>query len=168
MKNQKWLYKALGATVLAAAPLAAAAQGTFESSSLTPETALKAAQAALQSCRDQGYQVAVAVTDRSGVPIAMIRDRFAGPHTPETAVRKAYTAASFKMDTTSLAQATQATEAASGIRHLDKVLALGGGLPIEAAGSLVGAIGVSGAPGGDADDACGKVGIDAILVDIEF
>ena len=88
--------------------------------------------------------------------------------TASNAIRKAYTAASFKMDTTSLAQATQATEAASGIRHLDRILALGGGLPIEAAGSLVGAIGVSGAPGGDADDECGKAGIDAILIDIEF
>lgn len=165
---RKLLVGTLTTAVLSCAPAISSAQGTFETSSLTPETALAAAEAALEYCRDKGYQVAVAVTDRSGVPIAVLRDRFAGPHTPDTAIRKAYTAASFKMDTTSLAQATQATEAASGIRHLDRILALGGGLPIEAAGSLVGAIGVSGAPGGDADDECGKAGIDAILIDIEF
>jgi uncharacterized protein GlcG (DUF336 family) len=161
-------------SILAAAALSLvagvghAANATFTTSTLTPETAFAAAQAALKSCRDSGYQVAVAVTDRTGVPIAILRDRYAGAHTPETATRKAYTAASFRMDTTSLAKATEAGEAASGIRQVSHILALGGGLPIEAAGSLVGAIGVSGAPGGDADDACGKAGIDAVQDDLDF
>jgi uncharacterized protein GlcG (DUF336 family) len=151
-----------------AAPGVSLAQGTFETRSLTPETALAAASQALKTCRDQGYQVAVAVTDRSGVAQVVLRDRFAGAHTPDTAVRKAYTAASFKMDTNSLAQATQSTELSSGIRHVDRILALGGGLPIESAGSLIGAIGVSGAPNGEADQACAQAGIDAIVTDIEF
>lgn len=159
----------LSALALALTTGAAQSQeALFSSQTLTPETALTAAQAALQSCRDSGYQVAVAVTDRAGIPIVILRDRFAGAHTPETATRKAYTAASFRMDTTSLAQATEAGEAASGIRQVSHVLALGGGLPIEAAGSMVGAIGVSGAPGGDADDACGQAGIDAVQDDLEF
>lgn len=162
------IIKPLAAAALAAAPFISAAEGTFETRSLTPETALAAASEALKVCRDQGYQIAVAVTDRSGVPQVLLRDRFAGAHTPDAALRKAYTAASFKMDTTSLAKATLATEVTSGIRHVDRVLALGGGLPIEAAGSLVGAIGVSGAPNAEADDACAQAGIDAILVDIEF
>jgi len=46
--------------------------------------------------------------------------------------------------------------------------ALGGGLPIEAAGALVGGIGVSGAPGGDLDQACAQAGIDAIQMDLDF
>lgn len=159
----------LAAAGLSLATLTAHAQdATFSTTTLTPETALAAAQAALTSCRDSGYQVAVAVTDRTGIPIAILRDRYAGAHTPETATRKAYTAASFRMDTTSLAKATEAGEAASGIRQVSHVLALGGGLPIEAAGSLVGAIGVSGAPGGDADDACGQAGIDAVQDDLDF
>lgn len=145
-----------------------AQEATFETRSLTPEAALTAAQAALKSCRDAGFQVAVAVTDRTGLPIVMLRDRFAGAHTPETATRKAYTAASFKMDTTSLGKASNAGEPTSGIRHVSQILALGGGLHIEAAGSLVGAIGVSGAPGGDADDACSQAGIDAIQDDLDF
>lgn len=166
MNNQ--MIKAVCAATLAGASCAVLAQGTFETRSLTPETALAAASEALKVCNEQGYQVAVAVTDRSGVPQVMLRDRFAGPHTPETAIRKAYTAASFKTDTTSLAQLTQATEVTSGIRHVDRILALGGGLPIESAGSLIGAIGVSGAPSGQADDVCAQAGIDAILMDIEF
>lgn len=145
-----------------------APQALFDARVLTPETALRAAQAALQGCRDQGYQVAVAVTDRSGIPIALLRDRYAGAHTPEAATRKAYTAASFNMDTLGLARATQAGQPASGIRALGGVLALGGGLPIRAAGALVGAIGVSGAPGAEADHACGQAGIDAVQMDLEM
>lgn len=143
-------------------------QATFSARSLTPEAALKAAQAALQSCARTGYQVAVAVSDRAGHPLVMLRDRFAGPHTPETAVNKAYTALSFKLDTLAFARVTQAGEAASGIRQLPRVVAIGGGLPIEAAGSLVGSIGVSGAPGGEADDTCAKAGVAAIKDDLEF
>jgi len=145
-----------------------AEEPTFATKNLTPEAALAATQAALENCRDQGYQVAVAVTDRNGTPIALLRDRYAGAHTPETASRKAYTAASFNMDTISLAQATEAGEAASGIRQVTQVLALGGGLPISAAGALVGAIGVSGAPGGEADAACAQAGIDVIQDDLDF
>ncbi|MCK9516951.1 MAG: heme-binding protein [Ottowia sp.] len=145
-----------------------AQQGTYGSTNMTPEVALAATQAALQSCRDSGYQVAVAVTDRSGVTIALLRDRYAGAHTVETAMRKAYTAASFNMDTLELARVTQAGEEASGIRMVPGILALGGGLPVAAAGSLIGGIGVSGAPGGDADRACAQAGIDAVEVDLEF
>lgn len=148
--------------------VAQAADATYSTKTLTPETALIAAQNALDFCRDSGYQVAVVVTDRAGLPIALLRDRYAGAHTPETATRKAYTAASFRMDTTSLGEASKAGEPSSGVRQVTHVLALGGGLPIEAAGSLVGAIGVSGAPGADADDACGQAGIDAIQDDLDF
>ncbi|PLC53690.1 hypothetical protein CR155_11510 [Pollutimonas nitritireducens] len=145
-----------------------AAEATYTSVTLTTEAALRAAQAALASCRESGYQVAVSVTDRSGTPIVVLRDRYAGPHTPETANRKAYTSASFRMSSADLAEATQTGKATSGIRHLDHILALGGGLPIEAAGSLVGAIGISGAPSGDADEICAQAGIDAIQADLDF
>lgn len=157
---------ALLATALATGALAQKA--TYPTRSLTPEAALRAARAALAACARNGHQVAVAVTDRAGHPLVMLRDRHAGPHTPQTAVSKAYTALSFKMDTTSFAQATRSGEAASGIRHLPGVVAIGGGWPLESAGSLVGAIGVSGAPGGDADDVCAKAGIAEIRDDLEF
>lgn len=146
---------------------ALAQQATFETRNLTPEAALKAASAALAYCNKQGYQAAVAVSDRAGNAMVMLRDRLAGPHTVQTSIDKAYTAATFRMDTKTLARETE-KGAVSGIRHLPRVTATGGGLPIEASGSLVGAIGVSGAPGGDADEACAKAGIDAIREDLEF
>jgi uncharacterized protein GlcG (DUF336 family) len=160
----------IAAACLAAASFGAQAQSsaTFALRSLTPEAALRLAQAALASCSRSGYQVAVAVSDRAGVPLVMLRDRLAGPHTPETAMNKAYTSVTFRIDTLAFAKVTQPGEAASGIRHLPRVVAIGGGRPIEAAGSLVGAVGVSGAPGGEADDVCARAGIAAIRDDLEF
>ena len=155
---------ALGAQLALAQPAA----GTFTSKSLTPETAMTAARAALESCRKAGYQVGVAVVDRAGLPQVFLRDRYAGAHTVQVAVDKAWTAASFRIPTTALAAETQAGKPMSGIRGQPRVVAAGGGLVIEAAGSVVGAIAVSGAPGGDADDACAKAGFAAIADALEF
>lgn len=146
----------------------AAAQATFSVKVLTPETALKAARAALERCRASGYQAAVAVTDRMGVVQVLLRDRFAGPHTVDMARAKAYTAASFRTNTTELAEATQPGRPQSGIRNRPGVAAVGGGMMIDAGGSLVGAIGVSGAPGGKEDDACAAAGIAAIRDELEL
>ena len=110
----------------------------------------------------------VAVVDRMGVPQVLLRDRFAGAHTVEVAIRKAWSAASFRIPTTDLANETQAGKPMSGIRGASQVLPLGGGLPIDGAGSTYGGIGVSGAPGGEADEACARAGIQAIADAIEF
>jgi uncharacterized protein GlcG (DUF336 family) len=161
----------LAAGLLAAAALPAAAQapaGTHTVRLMTPETALKAAEAALARCRQNGHQVAVAVTDRTGLLQVLLRDRFAGAHTVEVAMRKAWTAASFRIPTKDLGAETQPGQPMSGLRGASQVLPIGGGLPVEAGGSTLGAIGVSGAPGGDADDACARAGIDTITDAIEF
>jgi uncharacterized protein GlcG (DUF336 family) len=141
---------------------------TFTIKALTPETAVKAATAALAKCRADGYQVAVSIVDRSGLEQVVLRDRFAGAHTPETATNKAWTAVSFRTNTTELVRLTAPGQAASGIRNLPRVVAVGGGLMIEAGGSILAGIGVSGAPGGDADDACARAGIKAIADSLEF
>jgi uncharacterized protein GlcG (DUF336 family) len=141
---------------------------TFQMKSLTPEAALKLAKSSLDACRKAGYQAAVAVVDRGGNLQVMIRDRFAGPHTPETARRKAWTALSFRTNTTEMAENTQSGKEASGVRHVSDALMLGGGIMIRAGGQLVGAIGVSGAPGGKADDACALKGLESIQDDLDF
>ncbi|MCB2129630.1 MAG: heme-binding protein [Rhodobacteraceae bacterium] len=135
---------------------------------LKPEIALKAAEAALERCHTDGFQVGVAVVDRFGVLQVFLRDRYAGPHTVETAGRKAWTAVSFRTDTLALAEETAPDKISSAIRNLSQALPLGGGVPIDAAGTLVGGIGVSGAPGPDIDDACARAGIAAIEEDISF
>jgi uncharacterized protein GlcG (DUF336 family) len=134
--------------------------GTYSVRQLTPETAAKAVRAAFDDCRKRGYQVTVAVVDRAGIAQALLRDRFAGPHTVSTAINKGWTAISFRTDTLECASA--------GIRHLPNVVAVGGGVNIQAGGATVGAIGVSGAPTGEADEACAKAGIAAIRDDLDF
>jgi uncharacterized protein GlcG (DUF336 family) len=159
---------ALAAAGLAASLAGSAADALFSVKVLTPEAALKAAQAALAGCRAGGYQVSVAVVDRMGVVQVLLRDRFAGPHTVDMAKDKAWTAVSFRTNTSDLAEATQPGRPQSGVRNRPGVAAVGGGLMIETGGSLVGAIGVSGAPGGKEDDACAAAGIEAIRVELEF
>lgn len=157
-----------GLALLASAAQAADAPPVFTSPQLTPETALTAAQAALAKCRAAGHQVSVAVVDRAGNVQVLLRDRFAGAHTLDIAPQKAWTAASFRMSTAALAVETQAGKPMSGIRNAPRVMAIAGGQVIEAAGNVAGAIGVSGAPGGEADDACALAGVKAVTDVIEL
>ncbi len=165
------LKRLIPAVVLATAlslPALADKHALVTSKSLNLETAMEVAQGTLKACRDAGFQVAVAVVDRSGVLQVLLRDRFAGLHTPETARRKAWTAVSFRTDTQQLAEASQAGEEVSGVRDIEGALMLGGGVQILSAGSLVGGVGVSGAPGGDRDDVCARAGVAAIEDKLAF
>ena len=156
------------ACALAAWPAAAADATTFSVRLLTPDTALKATQAALAKCRAEGFQVSVAVVDRSGIPQVLLRDRFASPGSIEIAQRKAQTAAAFRMDTSALDRELQPGRPTAGLRGVSSILAVAGGKPIEAGGALVGGIGVSGAPGPQNDEVCAAAGIAAIAEDLEF
>lgn len=147
---------------------ASAQDAVFQTKSLTPETALTAAKAAMDACRKKGYQVTVAVVDRAGLTQVLLRDRFAGPHTVDVATNKAWTAASMRMSTTVFGIETQAGKPMSGLRSHPRVMAAGGGVVIEGSGSVMGGIGVSGGPGGDADEACAQAGLNAIADLLEF
>ncbi len=147
---------------------AAAQDGLVTHRVLSPEQALQAAEAALKTCREAGYQIAVAVVDRAGHPQVVLRDRFAGLHTPEVAQRKAWTAVSFRTDTLDLESKLAAGTLAAGIARFPNVIMVGGGVKIESAGATVGGIGVSGAPSGAADDACARVGVDELFDVLNF
>ncbi len=136
--------------------------------SLSPEVALELAQATLANCSNRGYQVAVAVVDRMGLVQVVLRDRYAGPHTPDTSQRKAWTAVSFRSDTLSLANNTTPESPQSGARFITGALFLGGGVPVTASGSIVGGIGVSGAPSGEADHECALAGVATISTKLEL
>ena len=147
---------------------AAAEEAMVTYKSLSPELALDLARASLADCRKRGFQVSVAVVDRFGITQVLLRDRFAGPHTVSTASGKAWTAATFRTSTTELNAISQPGMMQAGIRNLPGAVIVAGGLTVEAAGSLLGAVGVSGAPGGDADETCAKAGIDAIRDRLDF
>jgi uncharacterized protein GlcG (DUF336 family) len=123
----------------------------------------KAVQASLDACKNDGYRVSVSVVDRAGVLRAMARADGAGPHTVDSSRKKAYTAASLRRPTTELAELINKVPTLQALREMnDQVLMLGGGLPIEFGGEIVGGIGVGGAPGAHLDDACAQAGLDAI------
>ncbi|MDD9922315.1 MAG: heme-binding protein [Boseongicola sp.] len=159
-----------GLVVLALAAIPAKAEENLfvKFRSLTPEAALELAQATLEACRAGNYQVAVAIVDRAGSVQVVLRDRFAGVHTPKTAVLKARTAVSFRTNTTEMAEQTQPGKEASGVRSIPGVLMVGGGVMVRAAGELVGGIGVSGAPGGQLDEDCAVKGLEAIQDRLDF
>ncbi len=156
------------ALALGAFPAAAGDDALVIYKSLSPEVALEAAQAALKKCRDNGFQIAVAVVDRFGQPQVMLRDRFAGLPAPDTAVAKAYTALSFRASTSDLAKSIRTGQMDAGLARLPHVAMLAGAVVIESGGMLLGGIGVSGAPGGDKDEECAKAGLDAVRDKIDF
>ena len=140
---------------------------------LSVDSAAKAAWGALLACREKGYSVAVAVVDRGGNLQALLRDRFAGPHTPETATRKAWTANSFRQSTSDLAVFLKQGTIPQQVQHNPGALLVGGGVVIESEGSVIGGIGVAGAPPGKSerdsiDGACAKAGIEAIQDELNF
>jgi uncharacterized protein GlcG (DUF336 family) len=118
-----------------------------------------AAEAALQNCSGKGWKVSVAVVDRAGQLKMQLRGDGAGPHTLDSSRRKAYTAASMREGTSKMLEISQKSPAAATLPMIDGLLLLGGGLPIKVGDEVIGAIGVSGAPGGHLDDECAEAGI---------
>jgi uncharacterized protein GlcG (DUF336 family) len=141
--------------------------------SLTLEFSDRAAWAALRDCRSKGYSVAVAVVDRGGNLQTLLRDRLAGSHTVETAIRKAWTSNSFRQSTAELAALLEEGRIPNQVQNNPGALLVGGGVQILAQGETVGAIAVSGAPPGKSerdsiDGACAQAGIDAIWEAMEL
>jgi uncharacterized protein GlcG (DUF336 family) len=125
--------------------------------------ATKAVQAAIEACKKDGYRVSVSIVDRAGVLRAMGRADGAGSHTVDSSRKKAYTASSLRRATTELADLIGKVPTLEALRDMHpEILILGGGLPIEIGGDVVGGIGVGGAPGAHLDDACAQAGLDAI------
>ncbi len=143
--------------------VAKAADELPKESVLPTALAGKAVQAALDFCKKDGYRVSASVVDRAGILRGMLRADGAGPHTVESSRKKAYTAASLRRATSDLADMIAKQPALQALREMNEsILMAGGGLPIEIAGEVVGAIGVGGAPGTHLDDACAEAGLDAI------
>lgn len=121
------------------------------------------AMAAAQQCERDGYNVSVAVVDRSGVIRAQVRMDGAGAHTIESSFRKAYTSASLKLPTMQLAKIAANDPELHGLHHMaNNILMLGGGLPVVIDGEVVGGIGVGGAPGTLLDEICAEAGLKSI------
>ncbi len=132
---------------------------------LKMETALRIAQAAITQCRKEGVQIAVTVVDRSGHPQVILRDVLAMDITLEISKQKAHTAMAFN---TPLSQLEDRFNKPFQVAKLDGLVISAGGIPINIGGSILGGIGVSGAPSGKIDEKCAEAGLDAVRDDIEM
>lgn len=132
---------------------------------LSMEMALQIAKGAIEQCRKEGVQVAVTVVDRGGHAQAVLRDVLAMDLTLTISKQKAYTAMSFNSATSALEK--RFTSPFS-VGKIDGLVMSAGGLPINAGGTILGGVGVSGAPSGETDEKCAKAGIDAVLADLEM
>lgn len=131
---------------------------------LTVEASEKIAHVAMETCRKQGVPVGVTVVDRSGDPMVVLRDTLASKVTLEVSRQKAFTSVNFNAATSGMAN--RFTQPFS-VGKVEGLVFSAGGVPIEAAGNIVGAVGVSGAPTGEQDEACAKAGINAIQFELE-
>ena len=133
---------------------------------MTLDLAVDIAQGAIDACRENGYQISVVVLDRSGRTQVVMRDVFANQYMTQLAQAKAN--AVVLSNTSSSALRKNRADIAAELNLLDDLLVLDGGLPVTVAGSMIGAVGVSGAPGGDKDEACAQRGLDDVQEKLDF
>jgi uncharacterized protein GlcG (DUF336 family) len=153
---------AVAAAALAGVSCAANAQVVLNQRTISYDAAHEAATVALDTCRKNGFKVTVTVVDSGGGSKIVLHDDGARPHTIENSMRKAYTSLTSGRTSGDYGKANVANPQAVGALHLDRITTLEGALPIKAGNDVIGAIGVSGAPGGDKDAVCAQAGIDRI------
>jgi uncharacterized protein GlcG (DUF336 family) len=149
-----------GITLASAVSLAADAQ-LLSQKAISAGMAMTIAQVAIDTCKANGYAVSVSVVWRAGELILQVRGDGTGPHTMENSFRKAFTARTFRGPSAALAKRYKDDPQLSLI-HLTNVIASAGALPITVGDDVIGAVGVSGSPGGEKDEACAKAGIDKV------
>ncbi len=146
---------------LTLAPTVAGAQALQERN-MSLAAAQAIAQGAVEACAAKGFNVAAVVVDRAGVVRVMLRADRAGPHTPEAARAKAYTAASLRNATAAVAEAVEKNPMQRNLGQIPGFLLLGGGVPARAGDEVIGAVGVGGAPTGQQDDECARAGLEKV------
>jgi uncharacterized protein GlcG (DUF336 family) len=134
------------------------AQGVVMQRNLSLGMAKTIAEAAQSECKSKGYNTSVAVVDRAGQVLVILRDEQATAQTAEMARRKAYTARMFRVPTKEFQKRTEEDPARAGQRDLADILALSGGVPIQVGTDTIGAVGSAGSTL-DIDDACARAGI---------
>ena len=150
------------AVVVGAGMLAALAGGQLlTQKNLSAGMAIAIAQTALETCTKQGYHVSVHVLGRNGEVLVALRGDDAPPHTMENSQRKAYTSRTFRIPSGEFVQRVKDNPTLGAV-HLTGIIAAQGALPIKVGDEVIGAAGVSGAPGGEKDEVCAKAGIDKV------
>ena len=160
------LFAGLGIAGLGLAVTAPADAQLLARKDLSLAAALTIATTAADLCKSQGYTVSVTVVGRNGEVILQMRGDNAPPHTVENSFRKAYSARTFRVPSGELVKRVKDNPTAPFV-YLSNVVAAQGALPIKVGDDVIGAVGVSGAPGGEKDEVCAKAGIDKAAADLK-
>jgi uncharacterized protein GlcG (DUF336 family) len=162
-------------TLLAAIPLGAAVALSLTGAAsaqlvarkdISSAMAMTMAETAIATCKANGYNVSAHVVGRNGEVIVAMRGDNTGPHTLENSMKKAYTARSFRRPSGDFGDSIKDNFTA-GALHLTNIVPTRGALPIMVGEETIGAIGVSGAPGGEKDEVCAKAGIDKVADELK-
>jgi uncharacterized protein GlcG (DUF336 family) len=133
---------------------------------LSAKTALTIAETAIATCTANGYKVSATIVGRNGEVLVQIRGDGTGPHTMENSFKKAFTARTFGIPSGEMEDRLKQNPQ-MGAQYLTGFTTARGALPIKVGGDLIGAAGVSGAPGGEKDEACVKSGLDKVADDLK-
>ena len=145
---------------------AALANDAYSIKNIGLDLANDLAQAAVAECRKRGYQVSAVVVDRNGLLRVALRDDLAPRFTLQISEEKANLAG--MAGTSSGDFRNRRDDIRAEMNHLDGIIVMEGALEIIAGGARLGAIGVSGAPGGDIDQACAQQALDKYADRLEF
>lgn len=159
----KFIVTAVCASAISATPVTADDAMVVQIKRMSMETALAVAKGAVEACREKGIQIGVTVVDRDGIPQAVLRDTIAPTITLPISEGKAYAAVMFGVATSELGD-----RANTPIGRVPGLVMSAGGVPIQVGGSLLGGVGVSGAPSGETDHACAQAGLEAVQTDLEM
>jgi uncharacterized protein GlcG (DUF336 family) len=162
----KIAYGVAGLAALASAATGAANAQLLTHKDISLAMAVTMARTAIETCKGQGYNVSVNVLGRNGEVILGLRNELAGPATFENSMKKAFTARTFRIPSGKFAENVKGNPTA-GALFLANIVPAQGALPIVVDGDTIGSIGVSGAPGGDKDEACAKAGIDKVAAELK-
>jgi uncharacterized protein GlcG (DUF336 family) len=163
------VYRAAGVALVSALAfgLAPAANAqVLNNKDLSLAMATTIALTAVETCKANGYNVSAHVLGREGQVIVALRNEGAGLATWENSMKKAYTARTFGRTSGDFAKGVQGNPNA-GALWLTNIVAAQGALPIKIGNDTIGAIGISGAPGGDKDEACAQAGIEKVAADLK-
>ncbi|HYV70966.1 MAG TPA: heme-binding protein [Pseudolabrys sp.] len=146
------------ATISLAFIAPAGAQAPQAEKNVSMKMALMIIEGTLEQCAKDGYKISITIVDKGGNVAASLRGDGTNPHTMDFSRLKAYTARTRGQTSLEFKNLTDKPESAY-LKQIPNVVAVGGGVPIKAGNEVIGAVGVSGAPGGEKDEACANAGI---------